>query len=127
MILITEIGSLFVNFLHFFQNTLFQMSINPEVIDTNQEMKQSLLSGIFILFYDKYLALTKNITLLNEDNKSREVAVIHRVLLFTPSIRKHLDLQDTLTCVKQYIADSSPFKTTLIDIVSKYIVVIVFS
>lgn len=103
------------------------MSINPEVIDTNQEMKQSLLSGIFILFYDKYLALTKNITLLNEDNKSREVAVIHRVLLFTPSIRKHLDLQDTLTYVKQYIADSSPFKTTLIDIVSKYIVVIVFS
>ena len=103
------------------------MSINPEVIDTNQEMKQSLLSGIFILFYDKYLALTKNITLLNEDNKSREVAVIHRVLLFTPSIRKHLDLQDTLTYVKQYIADSSPFKTALINIVNKYIVVIVFS
>ena len=60
--------------------------------------------------------------LLNEDNQSREVAVIHRVLLFTPSIRKHLNLQETYSFVTKYVPDNSPLKLELINILNKYIV-----
>ena len=68
------------------------------------------------------VALTKNITLLNGESQTREVAVIHRVLLFTPSLRKQLDLQDTLSFVKQFVSDHSPFKNEMIRIINKYIV-----
>ena len=63
--------------------------------------------------------------LLNADNRSREVAVIHRVLLFTPSIRKHIDLQHIDLFIRECVADSSPFKSEMLSIISKYLVVVI--
>ena len=60
--------------------------------------------------------------LLNQDNKLKDIPVIHRVLLFTPSIRKHLDFQNLESMIKQYVSDASPLKADLLRIIAKYIV-----
>lgn len=70
----------------------------------------------------KGVALRKNIMLLNQDNKLKDIPVIHRVLLFTPSIRKHLDFQNLESMIKQYVSDASPLKADLLRIIAKYIV-----
>ena len=58
--------------------------------------------------------------LLNQDNKLKDIPVIHRVLLFTPSIRKHLDFQNLESMIKQYVSDASPLKADLLRIIAKY-------
>ena len=60
--------------------------------------------------------------MLNENNQTREGAVIHRVLLFTPSIRKNVDLYDISHFVNKYISDNSPFKAKLLEIINKHLV-----
>lgn len=68
------------------------------------------------------LVLRKNISLLNGDAKANEVSVIHRVLLFTPSIRKCLDLSTIDAIIKECVSDKSPFKSELLAIIAKYTV-----
>ena len=68
----------------------------------------------------KGVALRKNIILLNQDNKLKDIPVIHRVLLFTPSIRKHLDFQNLESMIKQFVSDASPLKADLLRILAKY-------
>ena len=46
--------------------------------------------------------------------------MIHRVLLFTPSIRKHLSFQQLEALEKEYVADNAPFKSHVLSIISKY-------
>lgn len=58
--------------------------------------------------------------LLNQDNKLKDIPVIHRVLLFTPSIRKHLDFQNLESMIKQFVSDASPLKADLLRIIAKY-------
>ena len=64
--------------------------------------------------------------LLNQDNKLKDIPVIHRVLLFTPSIRKHLDFQNLESMIKQYVSDASPLKADLLRIIAKYNVLLPF-
>ena len=63
--------------------------------------------------------------LLNQDNKLKDIPVIHRVLLFTPSIRKHLDFQNLESMIKQYVSDASPLKADLLRIIAKYNVLLI--
>ena len=64
--------------------------------------------------------LHKNISLLNGEMKEREASVIHRVLLFTPSIRKCLRLSDIESAVKEFVSESSPFRSPMLEIIAKY-------
>ena len=70
------------------------------------------------------LVLRKNISLLNDETKAKEISVIHRVLLFTPSIRKRLDLNAMDAIIKEYVSDKSPFKGELLAIIAKYTVML---
>lgn len=52
--------------------------------------------------------------------KEREASVIHRVLLFTPSIRKCLKLSDMESAVKEFVSEGSPFRSPMLEIIAKY-------
>ena len=84
------------------------MSVPTVEVSTHSSIEKTILAS-----------LRKNINLLNSDNPSSEEAIIHRVLLFTPSIRKHLSLQHLEAIEKEYVGDKSPFKSKVLSILSK--------
>lgn len=46
--------------------------------------------------------------------------MIHRVLLFTPSIRKCLKLSDIESAVKEFVSEGSQFRSPMLEIIAKY-------